>query len=296
METNLLGSLSNQLADAVERIGASLVTVNGRERQSATGVVFAPGMVLTADHVLERDDNLTVAGADGVAHPAVLVGRDSSTDLAVLKVAGLTLAAATVAAPARVGQLAVAVGRPSAEGLMASLGVVSAVGGPLKVGRGAQLEKYIRTDATPYPGFSGGPLTDATGALLGIITTGLTRGEPIAIPVELAISVASALQQQGSVKRGFLGVVSQQVKLPANLRTAEKERGLLIVKVEDNSPAEQGGLLVGDTVTALDGHSVADADDLLGLLVGDRVGRAVTINIIRGGVATTTQVTVGQRN
>ncbi len=296
METNLLGSLSNQLADAVERIGASLVTVNGRERQSATGVVFAPGMVLTADHVLERDDNLTVAGADGVAHPAVLVGRDSSTDLAVLKVADLTLAAATVAAPARVGQLAVAVGRPSAEGLMASLGVVSAVGGPLKVGRGAQLEKYIRTDATPYPGFSGGPLTDATGALLGIITTGLTRGEPIAIPVELAIGVASALQQQGSVKRGFLGVVSQQVKLPANLRTAEKERGLLIVKVEDNSPAEQGGLLVGDTVTALDGHSVADADDLLGLLVGDRVGRAVTINIIRGGVATTTQVTVGQRN
>ena len=292
---NQLTSLSSQLADAVDHISSSIVTVSGRERQSATGVVIATGMVLTADHVLERDDNLTVVGSDGVSHPATLVGRDPSSDLAVLKVAGLTLAPAVVGAPARVGQLAVVVGRPSADGLMASLGMITAIGGPIRVGRGAQLDKFIRTEAHPYPGFSGAPLTDTAGAFVGLFTTGLLRGESIVIPADVAIKIADALAQHGGIKRGFLGVVSQQVKLAAAFRTATQERGLLIVKVEEDSPAEKGGLLVGDIVTALDGQAVADADDLLSLLAGDRVGRAVTVNVIRGGVAATSIVTIGQR-
>ena len=283
------------MADAVERANKSLVTVNGRERQSATGIVYATELVLTADHVVERDDNLTVIAADGTKLAAQLVGRDSSTDLAVLRVPGLVADAAATGATARVGQLILAVGRPSDEGVMASSGVVSAIGGPVR-GNGVNLEKYIRTDATPYPGFSGGPIVDVSGAVVGVLTTGLMRGATLAIPIEIALRVAETLTKQGYVKRGYLGVISQQVKLPPNQRAGQsQEHGLLVMRVEDSSPAEQGGLLMGDILVSVDGNAVNSADDLLALLTGERVGKPVNIGIIRGGNLQSVSVTVAQR-
>jgi len=291
-----LAALSNQMADAVEKVGKSLVTVYGRDRQPATGIVYAAEFVLTADHVLERDDNLTVETSDGTKLPAQLIGRDPSSDLAVLRVAGLTAQAAATSQTARVGQWVLAVGRPSNEGVMASGGVVSAVGGPIRLGGGMSLEKYIRTDATPYPGFSGGPLIDAEGAVLGVLTTGLARGVTLAIPTEIAMRVAETLTKQGYVKRGYLGVISQQVKLPVAQRAGQtQEHGLLVMRVEDGSPAEQGGLLMGDILVSVDGNVVTNADDLLSLLTGDRVGKAVQVGVIRGGALQTVSVTVAQR-
>src|SRR5437868_11118957 len=182
-DTDLLSTFSNQMADAVERIGPALVLVNGRQRVAASGVVFAQGLVLTADHVLEREEELTVQTDDDRTLPAQFVGRDPATDLAVLRVADLGREPAAAAADqARVGQIVLAVGRPSSSGPMASIGIVSAIGGPLRTGRGAMLERYIQTGATPYPGFSGGPLIDAQGAVLGITTTGLANGVALAVP------------------------------------------------------------------------------------------------------------------
>ncbi len=281
------------MADAVATAAASLVTVNGRERQSATGIVIAPEQVLTADHVLERDDALTVINSDGHSLPATLIGRDPGSDLALLKVAGLSARAIADAPAARVGQLVLAVGRPGDEGVMASHGVVSAIGGPVRMGR-SHIERYIRTDATPYPGFSGGALIDANGAALGLLTTGLARGVALVLPMDLARKVAGTLASQGHVKRGFLGMVSQQVKLPPAHRSAAHDNGLLIVKIEDDSPAEKGGLLVGDIVTAFDGNRVQDADDLLAQLAG-AAGRTLLIDVIRGGAATRLNITVGSR-
>ena len=290
-----LSALSNQMADAVERVAKSIVTVFGRDRQSATGIVYANELVLTADHVLERDDNLSVATADSKKLAAQLIGRDPSTDLAVLRVAGLSAPSAAASAAPRVGQWVLAVGQPE-EGLMASHGVVSAVGGPLRMGNGVNVERYIRTDATPYPGFSGGPLTDATGAVLGILTTGLARNVAIGIPFDLALRVAQTLTSQGYVKRGYLGVISQQVKLPTSQRAGlSQEHGLLVMRVEDDSPAEKGGMLMGDILTSVDGHVVTNADELMGLLSGDRVGRAVNLGVVRGGTLQTVSVVVGQR-
>ena len=264
--SDALSALSNQMADAVERVAKSIVTVFGRDRQSATGIVYANELVLTADHVLERDDNLSVATADGKKLAAQLIGRDPTTDLAVLRVAGLSAPSAAASAAPRVGQWVLAVGQPE-EGLMASHGVVSAVGGPLRMGNGVNVERYIRTDATPYPGFSGGPLTDATGAVLGILTTGLARNVAIGIPFDLALRVAQTLTSQGYVKRGYLGVISQQVKLPTSQRAGlSQEHGLLVMRVEDDSPAEKGGMLMGDILTSVDGHVVTNADELIGLL------------------------------
>ncbi len=206
MDTNLLRTLSNQMADAVERVGSALVLVNGRPRQPASGVIYAKDLVLTADHVLEREEDLTIATSDKRTLPAQFVGRDLATDLAVLRVADLGLdATVTASEPARVGQLVMAVGRSSSEGPMASVGIVSAIGGPLRTGRGVTLERYIRTDATPYPGFSGGPLIDAQGTILGITTTGLVSGVALAIPAAIAWNIAETLAQQGYIKRGYLG-------------------------------------------------------------------------------------------
>ncbi len=296
-DTSPLRQLSNQMADAVERISASLVLVYGRERQPASGVVFAENLVLTANHVLEREDNLTVQTHDKRTLPAQLVGRDPATDLAVLRIANLGLAAATASTEkVRVGQLTIAVGRSANDGPMASSGVVSITGGPLRTPQGVSLERFIRTDATPYPGFSGGPLIDTQGDVLGILTTGLLNGIPLAIPMEAAKSIAETLVKQGHIKRGYLGISSHLVELPANQRAGRtQEHGLLLVKVDENSPAQKGGLLVGDILVALDGHAISDAEDLQVLLVGERVGKSVSVEVIRGNTLQTLPVTIGQR-
>lgn len=294
---NLLGALSNQMADAVGRARASLVMVNGRPRQPASGIVVGNELVLTADHVIEREDDLTIMTDAGQTLAAQFAGRDPATDLAILRVAGLALAPASQAADApRVGLLALAVGRPSPGGPMASLGIISAVGGPLRTMRGAMVEQVIQTDATPYPGFSGGPLIDADGATLGVLTTGLISGVALAIPAAIAWQVAETLATHGRIKRGFLGISSQPVSIPEAQRVGGAERGLLIVRVEPGSPAAQAGLLLGDLLIALDNQPVADTDDLQTLLTGERVGTMVPVGIIRGGAALTLTLTIGQRN
>jgi S1-C subfamily serine protease len=295
--THLLRTLSNQMADAVEHVNSALVLVNGRQRQPASGLVYGPDLILTADHVLEREEDLTIQTHDKRTLPAQFVGRDLGTDLALLRVANLGLSAAeAVTEPVRVGQLVLAVGRTPEDGPMASSGVVSTIGGPLRTGRGAILERYIRTDATPYPGFSGGPLIDTQGKVAGILTTGIANGVALAIPINIATSIADTLAKQGYIKRGYLGISSQFIELPTTQRAGrDQEHGLLIVKVDDTSPAQQGGILLGDILVALDGHQINDAEELQLLLVGDRVDKVIPVEVIRGNTLQTLQVTIGQR-
>ncbi len=295
---NALSALSDGMADAVEQVGPKVLRVNGRRRRPASGVVYAPDWVLTASHVLEREEDLSVGTRDGRTLPARFVGRDPSTDLAVLRAEGLDVDGATPAeGSARTGQLVLAMGSPSrSDGPRASLGVVSAVGGPLRTGRGSRLERYIQTDATPYPGFSGGPLIDARGNVLGIMTAGWARGAALAIPADVAWRVARTLESRGSVKRGYLGIMSQPVHLPDAQRTGLTQRGgLLVVGVEDGSPAGRGGLLIGDILATLDGQPVEDTEDLLVLLTGERVGQPVPVKVVRGGELQTLEVTIGER-
>ena len=270
--------------------------VNGRERQPASGVVYAPELVLTADHVLQQEE-ITIETSDKRKLAAQVVGRDAASDLAVLRVAGLGLEAASASAEsARVGQLIMAVGRTNEEGPMASSGVVSAIGGPLRTGKGALLERYLRTDAIPYPGFSGGALIDMQGHVLGLLTTGLVQNLTLAIPMQNAVTIAETLVRQGHIKRGFLGISSQLVELPTAQRPDDtQEYGLLIVKVDENSPAQQGGILLGDILVKLDGHVVLDSEDLQVVLAGDRAGKTVPIEVIRGNKLHTLSVTIGQR-
>ena len=297
-ETNLLRTLSSQMADAVERVSSALVLVNGRPWRPGSGIVYAQDLVLTADHVLEREEDLTIVTHDERTLPAQFAGRDLATDLAVLRVANLgVVPAVTSSDPERVGQLVLAVGRSANDGPIASGGIVGAVGGPLRTARGVMVERYIRTDAIPYRGISGGALIDTQGAVLGITTTGLVNSATLAIPATIAWGIAEALAKQGFIKRGYLGISSQLVQLPQAQRAGRsQEHGLLIVQVDEKSPAQKGGLLLGDILVAIDGHLLKDTEDLRSSLTGDRVGKTIPIEVIRGGTLQTLQVTVGQRS
>ena len=291
-----LTALSEAMADAVARVGSSIVRVHGRRRHPGSGVVYAADLVLTAGHVLEREEDLSVDTADGRTLAARFLGRDHSTDLAVLRVDGLGVEPATPAGgEARVGQISLAVASPGrGEGPRATMGIVSSVGGPIRTRRGPRLERYIQTDASPYPGLSGGPLVDVDGNVVGIMVAGWGRGAAFAVPADLAWRVAGTLQERGTVKRGYLGILSQPVRLPGGGDT-DKKGGLLVVGVEDGSPADRGGLMVGDIVATLDGRPVEDTDDLLALLSGERVGSPVPVGVVRGGEPRDLNVTVGER-
>jgi S1-C subfamily serine protease len=296
----VLSSLSDAMADAVEKAAAGTVLVNARRRFPASGIVYDSNLVLTASHVLEREEEIPVILPNGEQVKATLVGRDPGSDVAVIRTESAlpTAMVEPAAKGARVGQLVLALGRPTMEGIQASLGVVSAISGPVQTRRGGVLEGHIRTDAIPYPGFSGGPLVDASGVVLGMNTSGLTRGASLAIPVKLTWQIADSLVQHGSVRRGYLGVRSQPVEIPSNQQTGlgrQQTSGLLLVGVESDSPAAGAGLMVGDILTGFAGEPVADADDLFARLAGQAVGEPVVLEVLRAGQRVELTVTIGER-
>ena len=295
--SNILVELSNSMAAATEKAAASTVLVNARRRMPASGIAFAGDLVLTADHVIEREDGITVMLANGTEAAASLAGRDPGSDLAVLRLEKERTTPAQAAMQVRIGQLVLALGRPSDNGIEASLGVISAIGGPVRTPRGS-LDKYIRTDATPYPGFSGGPLVDAEGLVVGVNTSGIGRGVTLTIPSDYAWKVADQLARTGSVKRGYLGVRSEAVELSDAAQKALKRTqatGLLLVGVEKKSPAEAGKLIVGDILVGIDGQPVPDHDALFARLTGEVVGKSIPLDVLRGGELRTFPVEIGAR-
>lgn len=289
--------LSNTFADAAQKAGLSTVQVNGRERMPASGIAMANNLILTADHVLERDEDISVGLPDGSTHKAVLAGRDPGTDLAVLKLETGSATPAETAQTARVGELVLALARPSSDGLEASLGTISALRGPVRTARGL-LESHYRTDTTPFPGFSGGPLVNAEGKVMGINTSGFGRGTSITIPADLAWKIASELARTGSIQRGYLGIRSQQVELNTAAQTnlqRTQPSGLLIIGLEQDSPAEAGGMLVGDILVGIQGRQVSNHDELFAGLSGEVVGKSASVEVLRGGQLQLLNVTVQAR-
>jgi len=294
-----LTDFSNGLAEAVEKGGAGTVLVDARKRYPASGIAYAADLVLTADHVVTRDEDLRIVTSDGKTVAASLAGRDPGSDLTLLRLAEKVLTPAKVAdASAKVGQLVLALGRPDQSGVQASWGIITAIGGPARTARGGLLDEYIQTETTSYPGFSGGPLVNTEGEVLGLNTSGLTHGSALTIPSKFAWRIADALAKHGSVKRGYLGVRTQSVDISDAARAAikrEQQHGLLVLWLEDKGPAEQGGLLVGDILVAVSSQPVGEPDDLFAALNTDTVGKAIAVEVLRGGRPETVKVTVGER-
>jgi len=299
MSGNVLVELSDALADAAEKAGKATVLVNARRRMPASGIAYASDLVLTADHVVERENGIKVILADGAEIAARVAGRDAGSDLAVLKLEGAVGAVAEATkSPARLGQIALALGRPSPDGIEASLGTVSAIGGPIRTGRGGMLERYLRTDSISYPGFSGGPLVAADGTILGLNTSGLANGAALTVPADIAWRIADTLVQHGRIRRGYLGIRSQAVDLPeASQKALKREQavGLLIMGIEKESPAAKGGLIVGDILVGVAGEPILHHDELFARLNGEVVGKSTPIDILRGGQPQTLNVLIGEK-
>jgi S1-C subfamily serine protease len=298
MMANPLTDFSNGLTAAVEKGGASTILVDARKRYPASGIAYADDLVLTADHVVTREDDIKVLLPDGKSLSATIAGRDPGSDLALLRLAEKALSPAKTSDSIKVGQLVLALGRPSSAGMQASWGIVTAISGPTRTFRGGMLDEYVQTETTPYPGFSGGPLVNTEGEVLGLNTSGLTRGSSLTIPIKVAWRIAEALATHGTVKRGYLGVRTQPVDVPEAARTAlqrEQSHGLLVLWLEEGGPAEKSGLLVGDILVAVSGQAVGDADDLFSALSSDTVGKSIAVEVLRGGRPETVSVTVGER-
>jgi S1-C subfamily serine protease len=292
---NEFQKFSDGLAAAVEIAAHSVVSVDARHHVSASGLVWsADGEILTADHVLQRDDQIGVTLPDGQTLSAKVLGRDPASDLALLKLEAAGLAVPElVESGVKVGHLVFAVGRP--EGVQATLGSVVSLGGAVRTRR-RRFSAYIQTDVTMYPGFSGGPLVDASGRVLGLNSSALVRGASLAIPVLAARAVADALRRDGHVKHGYLGVGTQPVELAEALaQKLDQHTGLMIISVEKNSPAEKGHLLQGDVLVELDGQAITDIYDLQGALGPETVDKAVPAKVVRGGEIKDLTVTPGVR-
>ena len=284
--STVLPDLSDALADAVASAADGLVRVEGRDPLPATGIIWdAEGLIVTSHHVLERDENIKVGFQDGESVAAELVGRDPSTDLALLRTSKQGLKAPEWADPEnlRVGHFALSLGRPGAN-VRATMGIISALGKAWRTPAGGPVDRYLQTDTVMYPGFSGGPLVDAQGRFIGLNTSALVRGVSITVPAPTLERVVRDLQEHGSVRRDYLGVGAQPTRLPAAVaKELDQETGLLLVSVEPDSAAEKGGLFLGDTLVALGGSPLRHMDDLFNGLDGDRIGNSVTVRILRGG-------------
>jgi S1-C subfamily serine protease len=298
---SLLGQLSDELADAVERAASSTVTVHARRRMPATGIVWSPdGLIVSANHVVERSDDITIGLPDGRSVDATLVGRDPGTDLAVLRVdaSDLIPAPRSDSAP-RPGNLVLAIGRPGPSGPMASLGVIGLVGGSWRTQGGNRVEGFLRSDVAMLPGFSGGPLIDVAGDVLGLNSSTLGRGGGLTVPAEVIDRISAALQSDGRIRRGFLGIGAQSVALNARLADGlglEQERGLVVVSLEPDGPAERDGILLGDVIVSVADSPVGSVEELQDRLSGDLVGKRTSLKLIRGGELKEQEVTVGERS
>lgn len=291
-----LVDLSRDIADLVGRLAPSVVRVDARRGRPATGIVWADNLVLTADHVLEQEDSPEVTGSQKTLK-ASIAGRDPGTDLALLRVEGLKGAPAAHgrSADVRTGQLVIAIGQPGE--LQVTVGIVSGLSAAFRSWRGGQVEGLIQTTAELLPGFSGGPLVDADGRVIGINSWHFGRGVSRALPIETAERVGESLRVHGRIRRGYLGLGAQPVQLSESLANQlGQQTGLLVVTVEPGGPAQKAGLLQGDAIVTIDGDPVRQLDELFNRLATFEVGSAHRLGLVRAGERKDVTVAVGERH
>lgn len=287
---NEWAALSNDLAAAVERAGRSVVAVHARPRFSSSGVIWRPGVIVTAQHTIRREEEITITLPDGATRPATLAGADAGMDLAVLRMAEPAgEAISQIAEATKPGHLALAVGRSEDSGVNASLGIISAVSGRWRTWRGGRLDQYIRLDLTMYPMSSGGVVVDSAGGVIGIATSGLSRLAGLAIPAASINRVLDEILSRGRVARGYLGVGLQPVVV------SDHQKGLIVLSTETGGPAANAGVLIGDILVSVNGKPVADTDDVQSAMEGTRPGESVEAGLVRGGVEKGLTITVGER-
>jgi S1-C subfamily serine protease len=292
--------LSNALAQATASAGASAVAVHTESRGSSSGVIWRPGIVVTAEHALRRDEEIQLTLPNGRIAAAELAGRDPSTDIAVLKCAEVTPSAATFGDvdSLKPGSLSLVVGRTRASGPVAALAVVSLVATERRSWTGGSLTPYIRLDVGLQPTASGGAVVDAAGRIVGMATPRFARFGAIAIPAPLINNVVDTLLKKGRIPRGYLGIGLQTVRLPEALRGTlqrKEKTAAILLEVSPDGPAHKAGLVIGDILVSLGGETVARYEDVQSHLQAENIGKSLAAKIVRGGAVQEVSVVVAER-
>ncbi|HTO94604.1 MAG TPA: S1C family serine protease [Bacteroidota bacterium] len=296
-----LAAFAREISALAGRTAPAVVAIRGRRHAHSSGVHWRKDLVVTAEHTLRRDEDITVSAGSGTEGTATLVGRDPGTDIALLKLEGLGVPTAQTgphALPA-VGDIALVIGRSPNSGTNAAMGMIGAVSGPWRTWRGGELDAYIRLDATVFAGSSGGAVVDQTGSVTGIATSALSRVAGLAIPASTVNRVVDQLLAKGSVPRPYLGVGLHAVPMPEQFRTkfgVERSHGIMILEVEPQGPADRGGILSGDIVLEIRGQKVGAVEDVQSALGWETVGKPVQVKLIRGGELKEITITVGERS
>jgi S1-C subfamily serine protease len=297
---SVLETLSNDFAAAAAAVGSSVAAIYGRRWMPSSGIQWRKGFIVTAHHTIRREEDITVVAAGGKSFKANLAGRDPSTDLAILKVSEES----ALPIPSfgdgglKLGHVVLALGRSRGSNLVASAGIVGGISGEWEPRRGARVDQHIRLSLELYPGFSGGPLVNAQGKVVGINTRGLSRGRAVTIPLATVNRIVEELIEKGHIAKPYLGLAMQPVAVPEPLRGRVPGAGnsaVLVVHVEPAGPADKAGVLLGDVVVELQGKPVEDTGDIQQLLGSAKIGDTVAATVLRGGAPVKLSITLADR-
>jgi S1-C subfamily serine protease len=291
---------SNELAEITQSLAPYVVSVRGRRHYPSSGLLWQSGVIVTANHTVHRDEDISITLADGTTSPATLVGRDPGRDLAILKLNSQTasLDGRPASDAVKAGELALVLGRSPDSGINASLGIVSAVSGAWRTWRGTELESYVRLDARLFPQSSGGAVVNARGELVGLATSALSRIAGLAIPVATVRRVTATLLEKGFVPRGYIGIAGQAVPFTNELRDQFKvpnEGGVIVLTVEPGGPADKAGVLIGDILVAAGDTVVERVENIQEFSASAGIGKTANLKFIRGGVPKEVAVVIGER-
>ena len=281
----LLKSLSDATAELVRRLAPSIVNVNSTMTTGTGVVVNSDGYVVTCHHVLGRSASIKIGSGEKTSE-ARTIGVDPYSDIALLKTEQKDLKPLEIGDSDRLspGQFVLALANPFNRQPTVTTGIITNIGATLRGWRGTAMENVIATDAKLNPGFSGGPLVDASGRMIGLNTAYVwSRG--IAIPINKVKSIADLLMSGGKIKRAYLGIVSNTVSIPqetAKQAHISQDAGVMVFSVEPGSPAKKGGLAMGDVIVKLNDQSVANFYDLPQLLTENLAGKNTKLSILRG--------------
>ena len=292
---------ANDLAAAAEAVGPSVVAVHAQHRIPSSGIQWRKDVIVTVNHGIRRNEGISVLLGPDKSVAATVAGRDPSTDLAILKLADdgkLLLPSFADASSLKLANRVLALGRSWRGNLVASAGIVGGLSGAWRTWAGGKIDQHIRLDLELYSGFSGGPLVNAEGKVIGINTRGVARGRAVTIPASTVNRVVDELLEKGHIARPYLGLAMQPVAIPESLRSklkSELTNGLVVVHVEPSGPADKAGMLLGDILVELQGESLEGIESVQQILSSANVGEKVPLTVLRGGSATQLNVTLDDR-
>jgi S1-C subfamily serine protease len=297
MSTPLV-DFSHELANTVERAGQSVISILEGGRAGVSGTVWRKGIAIAVAHTIHSLDEVTVILPSGAEAKAAVTAHDSGTDLAILQLPQ-DLASASLGddSKVRIGEIVLSIGRRGTEGLAASHGIVSAIGGPWRTSTGARVDRWLRLDLNPFSGFSGGPIINAGGEVLGIATSGPRRSAAV-VPASTVNRVVDQLLKYGRTVRGYIGVGLQPVAFPEDAWKTlgiNSGRGLLITAIAPGSAAEEAKLTLGDVIVTIEGETLRPGAGLQWLLDAETVGKSISVGVFRGGQLLSVPVTVREK-